>query len=75
MRFYWVIDKIQQNHFHILWEEGEKNLSGYITKHHPIRNHRTTRPRYLKPQKITRKNQKTGELVPEEGVLEPPIPG
>ena len=27
MRFYWVRDKIQQNHFHILWEEGRKNLA------------------------------------------------
>ena len=26
MRFYWVRDIIQQNHFHIFWEEGKKHL-------------------------------------------------
>ena len=34
--FYWVRDRIQQNNFHILREEGEKNLTDYVTKHHPI---------------------------------------
>ena len=26
-RFYWVKDRIRQNHFHIFWEEGKKNLA------------------------------------------------
>ena len=30
MIFYWVREIIQQNHFHIFWEEGEKNLASYI---------------------------------------------
>ena len=24
IRFYWVRDRIQQNHFHVFWEEGKK---------------------------------------------------
>ena len=27
MIFYWVRDRIRQNHFHIFWEEGNKFLS------------------------------------------------
>ena len=75
MRFYWVRDRIQQNLFHIFWEEGKENLAYYVTKHHCIWHHRTMRPRYLKPKKKTLKNQNTGELEPEEGVLELAIPG
>ena len=51
MRFYWVRDRIQQNLFHIFWEEGKENLAYYVTKHHCIWHHRTMRPRYLKPKK------------------------
>ena len=36
MRFYGVRKKIHNNSFHILWEEIKKNLSYYVTKHHPI---------------------------------------
>ena len=53
MRFYWIRDKIIQNNFHIFWEEGKKNLSDYVTKHHPILHHIMMRPRYLKATKIT----------------------
>ena len=48
MIFYWVRERIQQNHFHIFWEEVQKNLPDYVTKHHPIWHHRTMRPRYLR---------------------------
>ena len=75
MRFYWVRDRIRQNHFHIFWEEGKKNLADYVTKHHPIWNHRSMRPRYVKATKNIQKTKKTGELRPGEGVLELPIPG
>ena len=51
MRFYWVRDRIRQNHLHVFWEEGKKNLAGDVTKHHPKWHHRTMRPRYLKPTK------------------------
>ena len=51
MSFYFFRDIIRQNHFHILWEEEKKNLAGYVTKHHPIWNHRKMRPRYVKAMK------------------------
>ena len=51
MRFYWVRDRIRKNYFHIFWEEGKKNLTDYVTKHHPIWQHRSTRPRYVKAKK------------------------
>ena len=48
MIFYWVRDRIPQNHFHIFWEEGKKNLADYVIKHHPIWHHIVMRPRYVK---------------------------
>ena len=75
MRFYWVRDRIQQNHFHIFWEKGRKNQVDYVTKHHPIWHNIEMGPRYIKGTKNTRKTQNTGALGPGEGVLEIPIPG
>ena len=51
MRFYLVRDRIRQNHFHKLCEEGKKNLADYVTKHHLIWHHITMRPRYVKATK------------------------
>ena len=75
MRFYWVRDRIQQNHFHVLWEEGKKNLAYYATKHHPIWHHRKMRPRYVKETKKYIEKSKDRKMGLGEGVLEPPIPG
>ena len=52
MRFYWVRDRIRQNHFHLFWDEGKKNLAEYFTKHHPIWYHKSMRPRYVKAKNI-----------------------
>ena len=51
MRFYWVKEGIQQNHLHIFWEEGKKNLADYVTKKETIWHHRAMRPRYVKATK------------------------
>ena len=72
MIFYSVRDRILQNHFHIFWEEGKKNLANYVTKHHPIWLHRKMRPIYVNKKKDIQP-QNTGELGPGEGVLELPI--
>ena len=58
MRFYWVRDRIRKNHFHIFGREGKKNLSYYVTKHHPIWHHRYIRPRYVKSTKKDVENSK-----------------
>ena len=58
MGFYWVRDRIRQNYFHILWEEGKKNVADYITRHHPIKHHTKMRPRYVKATKKDMENSK-----------------
>ena len=58
MRIYWVRDRIRQNHFHIFWEEGKKNLLDYVTTHHPLCNQRTMRPRYVKASQKDTENAK-----------------
>ena len=58
IRFHWVRDRIRQNNFHIFWGEEKKNLADYVPKHHPIWNHRTTRPRYVKQQKKDKENSR-----------------
>ena len=61
MRFYWVIDRIQENHFHVFWQEVKKNLAYYVTKHHLIWYHRAMRPRYVKSTKKDIKKLKIPE--------------
>ena len=58
MRFYWGRDRIQENHFHIFWEEEKKNLADCVTKHYPIFQHINMIPRYLKSTKIYIENSK-----------------
>jgi hypothetical protein len=36
MRFYWVRDRVRQNHFLVYWKPGQENLGDYFTKHHQI---------------------------------------
>ena len=63
MAFYWVRDKVRQNHFHIFWEDIKKNMADYFTKHHPICNHRKMRPAVLKTTQkdiSNDKDQRTG---------------
>jgi hypothetical protein len=33
MRFYWVLDRVEQGHFRIYWAPGVKNIADYFTKH------------------------------------------
>ena len=74
MRFDLGRDRMWENHFHIFWEEENKNLADYFTKHHPILHHRKMRPIYLKATKKTYKTRNTGKLGSEESVMELPIP-
>ena len=75
MRFYWVRDIIRERHFHIFWEEGKKNLADYVTKHHPIWNHRTMRPRYVKPTQKDLENSKYRQTGTRRGCAENTNPG
>jgi len=47
IRFYWVIDRIKQNHFRVFWKPGSENLGDYFTKHHSPTHHRRMRPFFI----------------------------
>ena len=32
-RFYWVINRVKQNHFAIFWRSGVRNIGDNFTKH------------------------------------------
>ena len=45
MRFYWVIDKVNQNQFLIYWRPGANIVGDYVSKHHFPAHHQTMRPK------------------------------
>jgi hypothetical protein len=47
MRFYWVQDRVKQNHFKVYWGPGPNNKADYFTKHHALSHHRRVRSTYL----------------------------
>ena len=47
MRFYWVRDRVRQNHFYIFWAPGDTNLADYYTKHFAPSHHRSVRSHVL----------------------------
>jgi len=47
LRFFWVKDRVLQNHFRILWQRGNLNRADYFTKHHSAAHHKRTRPFYI----------------------------
>jgi len=42
----WLRCRESQNQFEYKWEEGDKNLADYTTKHHTSKHHRGHRPIY-----------------------------
>jgi hypothetical protein len=47
MRFYWIKDRVEQQHFNVGWAPGNTNLGDYFTKHHSPAHHKRMRPYYL----------------------------
>eukprot|EP00957_Ditylum_brightwellii_P171826 13080585-Ditylum_brightwellii.AAC.1 len=47
MQFYWVHNRIAQNHFVIYWHPGLENLGNYHTKHHSAVHHKHIQQYYL----------------------------
>jgi len=47
MRFFWVIDRIKQNHFRVYWKSKSENLADYFTKHHSPAHHQRMRPCFI----------------------------
>ena len=35
MRFHWLRDRVEQQHFEVIWREGKNNIADYFTKIHP----------------------------------------
>ena len=46
MRYFWIIDRISQKQFLVIWTPGQENLADYVTKHHPAAHHKQVRPYY-----------------------------
>ena len=47
MRFWWLVDRVEQNQFRIFWAPGSVNLADYFSKKHPASHHVKVRPIYL----------------------------
>ena len=47
MRFWWLVDRVEQGQFRIFWAPGKLNLADYHTKKHPASHHTKVRPIYL----------------------------
>ena len=59
MRFHWIRDRQQQQHFRIYWDKAKRNLADYFTKHHSPTHHQAMRHTYLhpNPQKLANLSQ------------------
>ena len=68
-QFWWLKDREQQLHFHVVWEAGIYNLADYPTKHHSAQHHKTVRPIYLHVEGRSPKH-----LRECEAILEPTKP-
>ena len=58
MRFWWLVDRTDQNQFRIYWDKSETNLADYFTKHHPGSHHRRVRPIYTHQHNSPRRLQR-----------------
>ena len=47
MRFWWLVDRVKQNHFTIHWSPGSTNLADYFSKHHSPAHHSRMRKIFL----------------------------
>ena len=53
MRFWWLIDRVRQNHFTVHWSPGATNLADYFSKHHSPSHHAKMRKTFLYTDKET----------------------
>ena len=47
MRYFWVVDKVQDNTYRVIWKPGQENLADYFTKHFHGTHHQNVRPWYI----------------------------
>eukprot|EP00957_Ditylum_brightwellii_P097823 7449152-Ditylum_brightwellii.AAC.1 len=46
MRFFWILDQIEQRNFDVICCPGQENLADYPTKHHLAGHHQRISPCY-----------------------------
>ena len=46
MRYFWVVDQVQNKTVRIIWHPGAENLGDYVTKHHSAAHHQDKRKYY-----------------------------
>jgi hypothetical protein len=44
MRYFWIVDKVDENVFNVYWNQGKTNRADYYSKQHPTKVHRDIRP-------------------------------
>ena len=47
MRYFYVVDQVDNKQFVVEWYPGQENLADYTSKHHEAKHHREVRPIYL----------------------------
>ena len=47
MRYFWVMDKVKQGKFNIIWDLVQENLADYVTNHFPASHHHRVRTYYV----------------------------
>ena len=62
-QYFWLIDQVNLNTYHIVWAPGLENLSDYLTKSFAAAHHRNVRPFYVHMHnalQVIRKVEKKG---------------
>jgi hypothetical protein len=54
MRFYWILDRCEQNQYKVIWQPGSSNYANYFTKHHATEHHQVMRKEYQHQNRQTR---------------------
>ena len=57
MKFWWLVDRVEQGHFIVYWAPGILSLADYFTKRHPPSHHRMLRAIYLYIEGISPNSQ------------------
>ncbi len=83
MKFFWVVDAVEQGKFDIKYYPGKENLGDYQSKHHVGSHHTAVRPWYLHKPMSVRELPRAGKpstlkgcvgILPDGYVCTNPLP-
>ena len=74
MRYFWIIDQVQNLTVWVCWALGLKNLANYYTKHHIVAHHIWVWPYYLHMPHLPSILPKAPTSWDLQGCVEPPNP-